>query len=398
MADVVLVLSLLLKVFTLYFACVAVCTLFRRRPFARRAPATRFAVLAAARNEEAVIGSLVASLKAQNYPPELVDVYVIPNNCTDYTEAAAVASGAEIIHCLGAVRSKGDALREAFRQLMPKGYDAFAVFDADNVVDPEFLSRMNDAFQGGARVCKGRIRAANPTDSWVAGCYGLYFSAFDWFFSRPRGNCGLSAKLVGTGFAVHREVIEELGGWNTSTIAEDAEFSAQCARIGRRVHWVPEAITYDEEPTDLGTSLIQRRRWCSGIMQVARQELGNLAGGRGPLRLRLDMAMFLMAPFAQAVSGLLALAGLLTGGVGGLVWYIGGLCVAYIGASLLGLVLSLAEGYGLRGMLPAICGYPLFMATWLPLQVSALFKDTRSWREIRHRGGLRQTVPSGRRG
>ena len=109
MADIVLILSLLLKVFTLYFACVAVCTLLRRRPFARTAPATRFAVLAAARNEEAVIGSLVASLKAQNYPAELVDVYVIPNNCSDYTEAVAAASGAEIIRCLGAVRKIGRA-------------------------------------------------------------------------------------------------------------------------------------------------------------------------------------------------------------------------------------------------------------------------------------------------
>ncbi len=389
MTDIILILTLLLKVSTLYFACVAVFALGRRRRFAHAAPATRFAVLAAARNEERVIGALVESIKAQNYPAELVDIYVIPNNCTDHTEAAAAAAGAQIVHCLGRVGSKGDALREAICQLLPKGYDAFAVFDADNTAHPDFLLRMNDAFQAGARVCKGRLRAANPTDSWVAGCYGLYFAAFDWFFSRPRSRCGLSAKLVGTGFAVHREVLEELGGWNTATIAEDAEFSAQCARIGRRVHWVPEAMAYDEEPTDLRTSLIQRRRWCSGLMQVARQEVGRLAAGTGPLALRLDMAMFLLAPFTQALSGLLALAGVAAGGISGLAGYLGGLCLAYIAAAGLGLVLSLAEGYGLRGMLPAICGYPLFMATWMPLQVAALFKDTTSWREIRHQGRAR---------
>ena len=366
MTDIILILTLLLKVSTLYFACVAVFALGQR-----------------------VIGALVESIKAQNYPAELVDIYVIPNNCTDHTEAAAAAAGAQIVHCLGRVGSKGDALREAICQLLPKGYDAFAVFDADNTAHPDFLLRMNDAFQAGARVCKGRLRAANPTDSWVAGCYGLYFAAFDWFFSRPRSRCGLSAKLVGTGFAVHREVLEELGGWNTATIAEDAEFSAQCARIGRRVHWVPEAMAYDEEPTDLRTSLIQRRRWCSGLMQVARQEVGRLAAGTGPLALRLDMAMFLLAPFTQALSGLLALAGVAAGGISGLAGYLGGLCLAYIAAAGLGLVLSLAEGYGLRGMLPAICGYPLFMATWMPLQVAALFKDTTSWREIRHQGRAR---------
>ena len=386
MADLVLLLSLLLRVFTLYFAAVAVFALVRRRPLPERAPATRFAVLAAARNEEAVIGELVASLKNQNYPPELVDVFVIPNNCTDYTEAVAAASGAEIIRCLGPVRGKGDALREAVRQLLPRGYDAFAVFDADNVVHPDFLRRMNDAILGGARVCKGKIRAANPGDSWVAGCYGLYFASFDWFFSRPRGSCGLSAKLVGTGFAVHREVLEELGGWNTATIAEDAEFSAQCARIGRRVHWVPEAVTYDEEPLDLRTSLIQRRRWCAGIMQVARRELVPLLRGRGPLLRRLDMAMFLLCPYAQALSGLLLPLSLVLGGPQGLWGALAALAAAYGGAAALGLVLSLAEGYGLRGMAPAILGYPLFMATWMPLQVSALFRGVRRWQPIPHRG------------
>jgi len=386
MAGVIAALSFILKIFPLYFACIAICALFRRKSCPRRPPATRFAVLAAARNEEAVIAGLVESLQGQNYPPELVDIYVIPNNCTDHTEAVAAAAGAEIIHCPGSVRCKGDALQEAIRQLLPEQYDAFVVFDADNRVHPDFLARTNDAIQAGARVCKGKIRSGNPADSWIAGCYGLYSAAFDWFFSRPRGNCGLSAKLVGTGFAVHRQVLEALGGWNTATIAEDAEFAAQCAGVGWRVHWVPEAVTYDEAPTDLKTSLIQRRRWCSGVMQVARRRLPGLLRGTGPLRLRLDMAMFLLAPFAQALSLLLLPACLLAGGTAFLPGCLALLSATYAVTALLGLALSLGEGYGLRGMLPAILGYPLFMAAWPFLQVTALFRDVRSWREIPHRG------------
>ena len=58
---------------------------------------TRFAVLLAARNEEAVIGRTVGQLLAQQYPAELFDVYVIPNNCTDDTEGAARRAGAQIL-------------------------------------------------------------------------------------------------------------------------------------------------------------------------------------------------------------------------------------------------------------------------------------------------------------
>ena len=49
----------------------------------------KFAVLIAARNESAVIGDLIRSIRNQNYPQELIDVYVIADNCTDNTAAVS---------------------------------------------------------------------------------------------------------------------------------------------------------------------------------------------------------------------------------------------------------------------------------------------------------------------
>lgn len=392
MLDTILfVLSLSLKIFTLYFAAVAVFALRRRKRFPRSAPQTRFAVVVAARNEEAVIGNLVCSVLSQEYPEALRDVYVVPNNCTDFTEAAAAAAGAEIIHCLGPVSSKGDALHQAFAQLLPKGYDAFLVFDADNVLASDYLSRMNDAFASGAQVCKSRTRAQNPTASGVAGCYGLYNVIFDLIWNRARAACGLSAKLVGTGFGFRREVLEHLGGWNTSTIAEDAEFAAQCAGAGYRVCWVPDALNYDEEPNSFRLSLRQRKRWCSGVMQVAKQEVGRLwrTGVPRPA-LRWDITMFLLAPFTQAASGLLLLLGILvgvlTGDATGLVVAMCSLGLYCVGGMALGVLLCLLGGYGLQGMTKTIVLFPVFMASWLPLQVISLFRDTKQWYAVAHNG------------
>lgn len=383
--HVTMALALLLKIFTLYFICIAVFTLRRRRPAPYASPKTRFAVVVAARNEERVIGGLVDSILEQNYPAALRDIYVVPNNCTDFTEAAAAAAGAQIIHCLSPVRSKGGALHQALGQLMGKDYDAFVVFDADNVVHPDFLARCNDAMEAGARVCKGQHRVGNPRSGAVAGCYGLYFTSFDWVFNRPRAALGLSAKLVGTGFAVHREVLERLGGWNTSTIAEDAEFAAQCAAAGYRVQWVPEAVTYDEAPTQFALSLRQRKRWCSGVMQVGRQEVGRLWSGRSPAPLlRWDMTMFLLAPFAQAVSGLLLAVNILLWGDVGLLlaMALAGYCAMALGAG----VLCLLGGYRMEEMTGAVLLFPIFMASWLPLQVLSLFHDTTCWKAIQHEG------------
>ena len=199
MDTIFFILSLCLKIFTIYFAGVALFALRPRKRYPHAAPQTRFAVVVAARNEEAVIGDLVYSVLNQDYPPELRDVYVVPNNCTDGTEAAALSAGAKIIRCVGPVSGKGDALHQAFEKLLHQDYDAFVVFDADNTLAPDYLARMNDALLAGAKVCKSRTKASNPRASGVAGCYGLYNACFDLIWNRPRSACGLSAKLIGTG-------------------------------------------------------------------------------------------------------------------------------------------------------------------------------------------------------
>lgn len=392
------VLSLCLKIFTLYFAAVAAFALVRRKRYPSAAPQTRFAVVVAARNEEAVIGDLIYSVLQQDYPSHLRDVFVVPNNCTDRTEAAASAAGAEILHCLGPISCKGDALHQAFSQLRDRSYDAFLVFDADNTLQRDYLARLNDAFAAGAMVCKSRTRAGNPSASGVAGCYGLYNVIFDLIWNRPRAACGLSAKLIGTGFAVQREVLESLGGWNTRTIAEDAEFAVQLAGAGYRVEWVPEAVNYDEEPTSFLVSLRQRKRWCSGIMQVAKQEMVPLWRKDCPRpMLRWDSTMFLTAPFAQAVSGILLvsslLAAILTGDLLSLGVALGGCGLSLLGGMALAVFLCLSGGYGLRGMGGAVLLFPVFMASWLPLQVVSLFKDTKKWSPIAH-GVQRTAYPS----
>ena len=251
--------GLVLKLVSVYFGSIACFAFSKEQKYPPAKRLRKMAVLAACRNEEAVIGGLVESLKAQDYPAEYYDIYVIPNNCTDHTEEAARQAGAKIIQCTGTVGCKGDALHQAVEQLMKEDYEVFCVFDADNHAAPDFLTHMNEAFDAGARVVKARQVAKNPYDSWVSGCYGIYFDLFHLFFNHPRAVCGLSAKLVGTGFAVHRNVLERLGGWNTSTIAEDAEFSSQCAELGERIWWAGDAVTYDEQPLSFRVSLTQRR-------------------------------------------------------------------------------------------------------------------------------------------
>ena len=92
---------------------------------------------------------------------------MIPNNCTDNTALAARQFGAEVLECTVPVRSK-EVLRFAEEQLSGRHYDAFCVFDADNVVDRCFLKEMNNAYRARARAAQGYRDSKNPYDSAIS--------------------------------------------------------------------------------------------------------------------------------------------------------------------------------------------------------------------------------------
>ena len=241
-----------------YYLVTALMSWRKPMDYGRHPASTRFAILVAARNEELVIGNLINSLLAQDYPRELYDIWVIPNNCTDHTAQAARDFGANVMECTVPVKCKGDVMRFAYRQLRDKGYDAFCVFDADNVADPRFLREMNNAYRAGARAAQGYRDSKNPFDSAISGCYSIYYWMMDRFHNQGKAGLGMSAMLGGTGFMVSAAAFDKMGGWCTQSISEDLEMSAQCALAGVPIAWVPKAVTYDEQPLTFRESIKQR--------------------------------------------------------------------------------------------------------------------------------------------
>lgn len=372
-----------LKILTLYTAVIGLFFFLPRKRYPVAAPKTRFAVLIPARNEENVIGNIIESLRRQDYPQTLYDIIVVTNNCTDDTDGAARRAGALVWPCTEPVRSKGDVLHHAFAALGGK-YDAFCVFDADNIVDPAFLSRMNDAVCAGAQVAKSRQRALNPYDNWVSGCYDIYFENFHLLFNRPRSILPLSCKLVGTGFMVTDALLQKLGGWNTVTMTEDIEFSALCAAIGERVYYVADALTYDEQPLSFRVSLRQRRRWSGGVQSTANQYAVPLLLKK-PNWMRWDLVQNMCMIYVQLLAFFPVLYGLL--GMAPLA-IVKTLAISFasfwIGMTLTALFLTVTARRNLRKMLPTILLYPLFTASWYPLHIYSLFVKPKTWKPIVH--------------
>ena len=307
---------LIFKLLSLYFLAVSLFCLCRRKKPAASAGQRRFAILIAARNEESCIAGLIESLQAQRYPRELFDIWVLPNNCTDRTAEVARRAGAKVMEMPAAIRSKGAALHAAAGALLRGShrYDAFCVFDADNEADPAFLSEMNRALDRTA-IVKSRILAKNRTQAGISACYEIYFCSANHFLNRAREAVGLSARVIGTGFAIRRDLLEALDGFPCRTLTEDAELYAACLCRGARIGYCETAVTYDEEPVTWRASLVQRRRWMSGILQVARLTLPALLANflRQPSLACLDGLLQLSFPFLQALTPFFALEALLAG-------------------------------------------------------------------------------------
>lgn len=380
-------LTVLLNLLTVYLGITFLFTFKRRKSYPAAAPDTRFAVIIPARNEGRVVGHLIDALRNQNYPAEKIDVYVAVNNTTDDTEAVALAAGAQVIRCEGKITNKGQVLHQAFKKLLPMEYDAFAIFDADNIPDRDFMQRMNDALAAGERVCKGRLKAGNYGESWVSGGYGLHHAFMEWAYSYPHTAAGFSSNLVGTAFVAHREVMEQLGGWDTYSICEDTEFAAQATRIGHRVAYVYDALSYDEQVPDFWISLRQRHRWCYGMMQCARTMTRSMFSRRCPKKgMARDFGVMFIISHTAPLGGLIGMISMFFQPPFMIPFFAASVAFAYAAIAALAVFLCRFGEYPIRKMWPAILMFPIFMASWAPLQLLAIFVPVKTWTVIPHNG------------
>ena len=261
--------------YTYQFLYIPLVLLKKRRPLPRPAASHRYAVLIAARNEENVIAGLLDSLAAQTYDMSLVTVFVAADNCTDSTAAIARAHGAVVYERFNHVNvGKGYALDFLLQHIgadYPEGFDGYFVFDADNILSPDYLERMNESFSAGNEIVTSYRNSKNFGDNWISAGYALWFLRESRYLNGARNRLGSSAAVGGTGFLFSQRILDESHGWRFYLLTEDIEFSIHHILRGERIAICEDAVLYDEQPTDFRQSCRQRLRWAKGYIQVFRR-------------------------------------------------------------------------------------------------------------------------------
>lgn len=266
-ADLLMIpVQVIIVFYTLYYFVLALSGLIKKEDKTMAPPEHTFAAVICAHNEETVVGELIDNLKELNYPRSMYDIYVVADNCTDNTAKVCEAHGAFVkVRVNTKEVGKGFAMDWMFDRLLKqeKQYDAFVVFDADNLVHPEFLREMNNHLCKGEKVIQGYMDSKNPTDSWVAGTFSIAFWLINHMWHRAKYNIGLSTALGGTGMCIATDIVRTYG-WGCDCLTEDMEFSMKILLEGVRTCWAHDAIIYDEKVVGFRASCRQRKRWAQG--------------------------------------------------------------------------------------------------------------------------------------
>lgn len=386
----------IITIFWIYQLVISVCSLvkLKEKPILEE-KVNRFMAIIPAHNEENVIGPLVESLINQNYPKDYYDIYVIADNCTDRTAEIAEKAGAIVLKRFDEEhKTKGYALQWFLDQKIKEDapYDAFCIFDADNIVDSNFLKAMNKKLCQGEDVVQGYRDIKNPTDSWVSAGYALFYWTMNRFYHLARYNVGLSPLINGTGFMVRFDVIKP-DGWNTNTLTEDIEFSLKRIINGKKLGWATDAIVYDEQPVGFKQSWKQRTRWTVGHIQCLERYTKPLAAAvkEHKTMMNFDGLLYLIGSIPMFILTLVLLA------LNFVIYIANGMtavdllinCLRYFLPTFLlpiftAILIMVLDKKPIRPMLKGLICYPLFLGSWLLINFKCLFKRDTSWDKIDH--------------
>ncbi len=390
----------IIVIYWLYQLIISACALiqFKEKPLIKNKK-HKFMMILPAHNESSVIGALIESLQSLDYPKELYDIYVIADNCTDNTAQIAKDLGAIVYERFDEKKkTKGFAMQWFLNQKIKENadYDAFCVFDADNVVDKNFLNAMNKKLCQGEEIVQGYRDIKNPADSWISAGYALFYWMMNRFYHLARYNLGLSPLINGTGFMVDFNLIKPTG-WDTITLTEDIEFSLKNIAKGRKLGWATDAIVYDEQPTEFKQSWSQRSRWTVGHLQCMKYYTKDLAEGIIEYRTLMNfdgflylmgIPMMIVTFLLLAINTIIFLADGMSAGM--LIFnYLKYIVATFIVPVLTAIFVMIIEKKPIKKMWKGILLYPVFMGSWIVINIKCLIKPNTEWEKIEHKRNVK---------
>lgn len=234
----------------------------------------RFAILFPAYKEDKVIESSISTFLTQKYPQDLYTVVVISDQMKDETNDKLTMLGATVLKANYENSSKAKALQLAVNTLNENKYDVVVIMDGDNMVEPDFLDKVNDAYDAGYITIQTHRLAKNRNTS-TAILDAVSEEINNSIFRKGHVKLGFTSALIGSGMAFEYKWFKK-NIFRVSTAGEDKELEALLLKQQVYTQYLDGVKVYDEKISTDAAFYNQRRRWLASQFSILKHALPDL--------------------------------------------------------------------------------------------------------------------------
>lgn len=367
---------------------------------AKRDNEPNYAILIPARDESKVIEKLLISIGNQTRKIDMKDVYVIVEDKKDKTvNIAKNYKATVIVRKKLNLRRKGYALMEAVEEILKqnKKYDAYFIFDADNVLDKNYLKEMTKIYKEGYDIGIGYRNTKNGDYNAIATASSLTFTVINTIVNNKKTKNNQNSTISGTGFYISKELIDTWKTFPFHTLTEDYELTLYTIINDISTKYTTKAVFYDEQPTTYRQYKRQRVRWIKGYFEARRkyrkQLLNkltfknknfasvyyNLIGVWDIILVLVGLALIIIGSFIKAATleskSIILMLGIL-------------LLIIYIVLALFTVYLLYREkrsfNLSFKTKIKTVFLHPLLLLAYISCAIEAVFKKDLKWEKIEH--------------
>ena len=249
---------------SLYLGVFAVASLYTKSSDVVKAKKERrFIVLIPSYKQDAVIEQAVLSILSQAYPQRLFDVTVISDHQSEMTNMRLAQYPITLLTPNFAESTKAKSLQYAILNLPEfKIYDVVVILDADNIVNSEYLTNINDAYETAATKAVQTHKISRNRDTTAARMDAVFEEINNSIFRKGHINLGLSSALASSGVAFDFEWFKK-NVMKTKTAGEDKELEALLLRQNIFIDYFDNIYVYGEKTRTTEKLNEQRGRWAT---------------------------------------------------------------------------------------------------------------------------------------
>lgn len=356
----------------------------------------RYCILIPARYESKVINNLLLSITKQTTKINPKDIYIIVESIKDKTVDIAKQYNMNIILRENpSLKRKGYALNDAVTYILKKQihYDAYFIFDADNILDKNFIKNMEKSINEGYDIGIG-YRNTKNSNTLVSASSALTFSMINTMLNERKNKYHNNLTISGTGYYIKGSIIEEWNSFPFHSLTEDYELTLYAILNNLTTTYNKKAIFYDEQPDNFNISLKQRTRWVKGYFEARKKYINKISKSetKNDPNFASKVNAFLgVTPYIYIIIGLLIILVnmLITKGITSFLSYLTiFLLLIYLVLSIFTIIMLKKEKNSLnisKSMKIKVIFYnPIFMFSYIICLLRTIFIKDIKWDKIDH--------------